>query len=390
MKIVSYPKAKSGPSSNLKAKASQIIKETKDKGPSILEVTANGRGVYINPETLIIAGDHVDIPLKGTLEQFIRIQEKVALRQYETVRPCSIEPTAGIKIHQEVRAIESMAVVAPGEWGEEIPETMASILVAARIAGVSKRIVLLRPDSSGGISPVSLFAAGLAEATDVYRAGGVPGMVGLTEGWTGDIPEKIFLVGGTRLERMVHNTLVKTRLKKSLDLVVFADSKSGVEPILATLSSWFQDNPFGKALFITTSKRILNRLEVHIAKEPEPRPYWWKELQNLQVVIAPSFENALEILKDFSIDYLAPFTSQSLDKILALPSVNHYVFGDMISPLISKRGLFTGITAGNQITDGFGPSGVFSFLRTITIEEIDVKAGERLKAGFRQLNRIKF
>jgi len=245
-----------GQSTALKSKASKRIKSIISAGISNIEKKTKGRGLIIPESTLEISQHHVNSHVASTIELLIRIQEKVATRQYETIRPCTLEPTAGIKIKQEVRSVDSMAVVANGEYGTEIPEIMASLLIGARIAGVSSRIVLLKPDINGGISPISLYAAYLADATHVFRTGGAEGLVALSRGWLCDVPEKVFLPEGNQMEMAVYKDLLKNPWKELIDLLVFTDSKAGVEPIINILASWIQDNPYGRVALVTTSKRV--------------------------------------------------------------------------------------------------------------------------------------
>ncbi|MBU1240224.1 histidinol dehydrogenase [Myxococcota bacterium] len=389
MRTVNSLETAGEPSSNLKAKAAKAIADVMEQGVHAIEAPTFGKGLNIPLEILMLAEQHISMPQMAVMETFLRYNEKVALRQYQTVRPCALEPTAGIKIQQEVRAVDSMAVVAKGTWSDEIPETLGAQLVAARVAGVPRRIVLLQPDDQGGEAPISLFMSHMAEATHVYRAGGIEGMVALFEGWLGPIPDKVFLIGGTRLERVVHSLLVQRGKKNRLDLVVLADSKSGVEPIIEILGSFIQDNPLSKVALVTTSRRVLKRVE-QLLEEEDADKWWIRDLKNSQALILGSIEEALTVLRDYSINYFVPLISNYEDTVHHLPGVNHFIVGDVLGPLISKRALNVGTTGETRMEEGIGPSGVFSFLRTITIEEIGVKAGERIKSQMRQLGRLHF
>lgn len=376
------------PSTSLKAKATRRVEELVARGETLLTEGAHGKGLLIGQKTLELAAGHLTTPQRAALEGFLRFQEKVALRQYQTVRPCAVEPTAGITFHQEIHSVSSMAVVADGTWSDEIPEGLAAQLVAARIAGVPKRMVLLKPDRAGGVSPLSLFVCHLGEATHVYRTGGVEGMVGLFEGWLGPVPNKVHLLGGNRLERIVLGKLVQREKKNRIDLVVLADSKAGVESILEILGTSIQDNPLLKAALVTTSKRVLKRVDQLMEIHPKRDAYWFRDLKQVQVLVQPSMEVALETLGSYMIDYLVPLSSQPEQVIASLSSVNHFVLGDTIGPLISKRALGVGSLGESRVEEGVGGSGIFNYLRTVTIEEVSMKAGERLKSSFRLLDRV--
>jgi histidinol dehydrogenase len=375
-------------SSTLKSKASKKIKTIKDAGMNGVLQKTKGKGLEISFEIIETANFHLSAPVQASIESIVRIQEKVALRQYETIRPCTMEPTAGVKIKQIVKPVKSMAVVAPGIWDKEVPHELTSIIVAANVAGVSKRMVFLEPDAAGGISPLSLYAANLSEATHVWRTGGAHALVNLFSGNFDDIPERIFLIGGDRLDRVIFNILSKIEQNENIDLVLLIDSQSGIVPVIETIESFKNNNPLSNIQLVTTSKRILKKIEQYIEKISENKPLLLNDFKKLPVLIASSIEHALSEISKVNIDYLSLFISKPESIISDISSVNHILIGDIISPLVSKRGLGTGVIKNYDSGVVHEATGVYSFLKTFTVEKISAKAGERIRTCFKQIDNI--
>jgi histidinol dehydrogenase len=387
MRFVSSLEPRKNQASSLIGKARRIIKNCQKEGVVELEKATCGKGLDIPLEITEKAADFLSEPVRVSLERIVRIQEKIALKQYETLRPSHLKPTAGIKITQNVKRLEKMAVSASGVWGEEIPESLASILISARIAGVPDRILLLKPDENGGISPVSLYTAGLAEATKIFRAGGNSGMVALQSGFLGKIPDKHFLVGGDRIERTVYQELCAKHQLPVLDLAILLDSKSSIEPVIEMMKAWVQDEPDSAIQLFSTSKRVINRIQNHLENYEinNEKEWWWPDFKKIPIMMLETSDDFIDVFRNCAVRYMIMLIEDS-DKIYNnLTYVDHAVSGDVIPSMISKRVLSAGV-----INSDFSNSsqGVFAFLRTSTFEKIGTQAGNRLKNRFSILDRL--
>ncbi|MBU1245061.1 histidinol dehydrogenase [Myxococcota bacterium] len=387
LRVVGQLDPPSGLATVLRGRAQKRIDEIEKEGMTAVESACRGRGLVIAPDVVEAALVHVTPPQQAALESLVHIHRKIALRQYETLRSCVIEPTTGVKITQEVRPVPSMAVVAPGTWDEQVPHALLSVLAAARVAGVPRRAVLLEPDSAGGVSPVSILAAGLGEATDIYRTGGVPGLVALSRGWLGFVPEKTELCGGSRLVQAAGEILHGRSEVPAYDMLVLTDSTSGVQPVLEILSSWLADDPFSTVGFLTTSRRLVQRMETHLDALPEPRPAWTRDLAQIPVVVRQTVEEMITASSAVRVKYLVLLVSKPEQYIPQIFHASHIVLGDNAAALISRRAFAAGVLTAGGLKASCETTGVFSFLRSVTIEKIGHKTAERLKVQLNQLTK---
>jgi len=387
LRVVAQLDPPSGLATILRGKAQKKIDDIEKEGINAVESACRGRGLTIAPDVVEAARVHVTPPQQAALESLAHIHRKVALRQYETLRPCVIEPTTGVKITQELRPVPSMAVVAPGTWDEQAPHALLSVLAAARVAGVPRRAVLLEPDAAGGVTPVSILAAGLGEATDIFRTGGVPGLVALSRGWLGFTPERTELAGGSRLVQAAGEILHGRPAVPAYDLLVLTDSTSGVLPVLEILSSWLADDPFSTVGFLTTTRRLVQRMEAHLDALPEPKPAWTRDLAQLPVVVRQTVEEMIAASAVVRVKYLVLLVSKPELYIPQIFHADHIVLGDNAAALISRRAFAAGVFTAGGLHASCDSSGVFSFLRSVTIEKIGHKTADRLKVQLNQLTK---
>lgn len=387
LRVVGHLDPPVGLATILRGKAQKRIDEVDREGMVAVEAACRGRGLVIPPEVVESARVHVSPPQQAAIESLAHIQRKVALRQYETLRSCVIEPTTGVKIIQELRPVPSMAVVAPGAWDEQVPHALLSVLAAARVAGVPRRAVLLEPDAAGGVSPVSILAAGIGEATDVYRAGGVPGLVALSRGLLGFTPETVQLAGGSRLVQAAGELLYGRPQVPAYDLLVLTDSTSGVLPVVEILATWLADDPFSTVGLLTTSKRLVQRVEAHVDALPEPKPAWSRDLAQVPVVVRSTVEDMLAASTAVRVKYLVLLVSKPEQYLPQISHAAHVVLGDNAAALISRRAFAAGVLTAGGATAACENTGVYAFLRSMTIEKIGHKSAERLKVQLNQLTK---
>ncbi len=371
----------------LRGKAQKRIEESEQAGFAGVEAACRGRPLVIGPELVELARGHVTPPQQAALESLFHIQRKVALRQYETLRPCIVDPTTGVKISQEIRPLQSVAIVAPGSWEEQVPHELGAFLTAAAIAGVPRRVALLEPDAAGGVSPVNILAASMGEATEIFRAGGVAGLVGLLSGWFGPVPEKILVAGQNRLVRAAWEILHGIRPVSGYDLLVLTDSTSGVQPVLEIFSNWLTDDPNSAVGFLTTSRRLVARMESHLAALPEPRAPWTRDMEHVPVVVRSTVEEMVAESARHRVRYLVLLVSKPESCLPRLGRADHIVVGDHAAALAARRAFAAGgVWAGDCIHPD-ETSGVFAFLRTQTVQKIGHKAAERLRVQLALLSK---
>jgi len=215
----------------------------------------------------------------------------------------------------------------------------------------------------------------------------VPGLVALTRGWLGFTPERIEVAGGGRLVQAAGELLLGRPEVPSYDLLVCTDSTSGVLPVVEILSSWLTDDPFTTVGLLTTSKRLVQRVEAHLDALPEPKPAWTRDLAQIPVVVRATVEEMLAASAAVRVKYLVLLVSKPETYVPQLAHAAHVVLGDNAAALISRRAFAAGVLTAGGASAAAEATGVFAFLRTMIVEKIGHKAAERLKVQLNQLTK---
>jgi histidinol dehydrogenase len=170
-------------------------------------------------------------------------------------------------------------------------------------------------------------------------------------------------------------------------MLVLTDSTSGVQPVLEILSSWLADDPFSTVGFLTTSRRLVQRMETHLDALPEPRPAWTRDLAQIPVVVRQTVEEMITASSAVRVKYLVLLVSKPEQYIPQIFHASHIVLGDNAAALISRRAFAAGVLTAGGLKASCETTGVFSFLRSVTIEKIGHKTAERLKVQLNQLTK---
>ena len=99
----------------------------------------------------------------------------------------------GTILGQKITALESVGVYVPGGKAA-YPSSVLMNIIPAEVAGVERIVMVTPPGRDGKVNPVTLTAAHLAGATEVYKAGGAQAIAALAFG-TESIPRVNKIVG---------------------------------------------------------------------------------------------------------------------------------------------------------------------------------------------------
>ena len=99
----------------------------------------------------------------------------------------------GTMLGQKVTPLSSVGVYVPGGKAA-YPSSVLMNIIPAEVAGVPRIVMVTPPDKNGKVNPVTLIAAHLAGATEVYKAGGAQAVAALAFG-TESIPRVNKIVG---------------------------------------------------------------------------------------------------------------------------------------------------------------------------------------------------
>ena len=173
----------------------------------------------------------------------------------------------GRRIGQKVTPIASVGVYIPGGTAT-YPSTVLMNVIPAQIAGVSHIYIITPPNKDGNVDETILAAASLLKIKDVYKVGGAQGIAALAYS-TKTIPKVDKIVGpGNRYvacaKRLVSGIVGIDTIAGPSEVCILADSSSNPVFIAADMLAQAEHDTFAKAICVSDSKEILERVSLEI------------------------------------------------------------------------------------------------------------------------------
>ena len=175
----------------------------------------------------------------------------------------------GIKITKKFLPISSVGCYIPGGLAR-YPSSAIMSIVPAKVAGVKRIVVVSPPNSDGKIDPLTIVAADISGANEIYKTGGVQSIAALSYG-TKTIPkvDKIIGPGGsfvTSAKSLVSDKTGIDMLAGPTELGIIADNSANPKFIALDLISQAEHSSDTFCYLITTSEKLAKSVKAVISK----------------------------------------------------------------------------------------------------------------------------
>jgi len=165
----------------------------------------------------------------------------------------------GIKISKKFVSIQSVGCYIPGGLAR-YPSSVIMSVVPAKIAGVKRIVVVSPPNSDGKIDPLTIVAADICGANEIFKTGGVQSIAALSYG-TKSISkvDKIVGPGGafvTTAKSLVSKDTGIDMLAGPTELGIIADDSANPRFIALDLMSQAEHSSDTFCYLITTSNKL--------------------------------------------------------------------------------------------------------------------------------------
>ena len=170
--------------------------------------------------------------------------------------------SAGITLTQKITPLASVGCYVPG-GKYPLASSVLMNMIPAKVAGVPRR-VLLTPAKNGEIHPAVLASAYLAEATEVWAAGGAQGIAAAALG-AGELEPVDKIVGPgnafvTEAKRQLQGEVAIDMLAGPSELLVVVDASTLLEPIAYDLMAQSEHGPDSTSIVMSRSLTVLQKL----------------------------------------------------------------------------------------------------------------------------------
>ncbi len=172
--------------------------------------------------------------------------------------------TDGIKISKKFVPIQSVGCYIPGGLAR-YPSSVIMSVIPAKIAGVKRIVVVSPPNFDGKIDPLTIVAANLCGANEIYKIGGAQAIAALSFG-TKSISkvDKIVGPGGpfvTIAKSMISERTAIDMLAGPTELGIIADATANPRYIALDLISQSEHSNDTFCYLITTSEKLAKSVD---------------------------------------------------------------------------------------------------------------------------------
>jgi histidinol dehydrogenase len=244
--------------------------------------------------------DRVPPRVRAAIAAAARNIEKVARRQ----RPIGWKVTTmpGVTVEQRVTPLDRVGCYVPG-GRHPLPSSLLMTAIPARAAGVREIIVACpRP------APVVMAAARAAGVTKLFRMGGAQAIAAMAYG-TKTVPQVDKIVGPGNQYVAAAKALVATDC--AIDFyagpteIVIVSDKGRPEWIAADLIAQAEHDPQARALLITTSRRLAQRVARAVsAQMPKAGPARESLARFGGIIVAGSRDEAVDLANRAAAEHL--------------------------------------------------------------------------------------
>ncbi len=169
----------------------------------------------------------------------------------------------GTILGQKITALESAGVYVPGGKAA-YPSSVLMNIIPAMVAGVGRIVMVTPPGKDGKVNPVTLTAAHLAGATEVYKVGGAQAIAALAFG-TDSIPRVNKIVGPGNIfvalaKKAVYGHASIDSIAGPSEILVLADESANPRFVAADLLSQAEHDELASAILVTTSMELAEKV----------------------------------------------------------------------------------------------------------------------------------
>ena len=281
----------------------------------------------------------------------------------------------GTILGQKVTALSSVGVYVPGGKAA-YPSSVLMNIIPAEVAGVEKIVMVTPPGKDGKVNPVTLIAAHLAGATEVYKVGGAQAIAALAFG-TKSIPRVNKIVGPGNIfvalaKKAVYGHVSIDSIAGPSEILVLADETANPRFVAADLLSQAEHDELASAILVTTSMELAEKVFAEaeaFVQNLSRKAILEKSLENYgYILVADSMEDAIETANAIASEHLEIVTKNPFEVMTKIQNAGAIFMGEYSSEPLGDY--FAGpnhVLPTNGTAKFFSPLGVDDFIKKSSI-----------------------
>lgn len=281
----------------------------------------------------------------------------------------------GTMLGQKVTALESVGVYVPGGKAS-YPSSVLMNIIPAEVAGVERIVMVTPPGKDGKVNPVTLTAAHIAGATEVYKVGGAQAIAALAFG-TESIPRVNKIVGPGNIyvalaKKAVYGHVSIDSIAGPSEILVIADETANPRFVAADLLSQAEHDELASAILVTTSPELAQKVSAEIdefLKTLSRREILEKSLNNYgYLLVVDTLDDAIDTANEIASEHLEIVTKNPFEVMTKIKNAGAIFIGEYSSEPLGDY--FAGpnhVLPTNGTAKFFSPLGVDDYMKKSSI-----------------------
>ena len=223
-----------------------IVDDVKARGDEALfEYTEKFDKVKVTKDTIRVTKEEIDEALKQVdpklMEVMVKSMKNIRAFHEKQKQLSWFDTTPdGTILGQRVTPLDSAGLYVPGGKAA-YPSSVLMNIIPAEVAGVNRIVMVTPPGKDGKVNPVTLAAAHIAGATEVYKVGGAQAIAALAFG-TESIPKVNKIAGPGNIyvalaKKAVYGHVSIDSIAGPSEIMVLADESANAKFVAADLLS---------------------------------------------------------------------------------------------------------------------------------------------------------
>ena len=354
------------------------VKEKKDE--AVFAYTKQFDGASINAGNVRVTEAEIKEAMEAVEPELLKIMKKAMdnIRDYHQMqvrRSWFDTKKNGVILGQKVTALESVGVYVPGGKAA-YPSSVLMNIIPAEVAGVERIVMVTPPGKDGKVNPVTLTAACLAGATEVYKVGGAQAVAALAFG-TQSIPRVNKIVGPGNIfvavaKKAVYGHVSIDSIAGPSEILILADETANPRFVAADLLSQAEHDELASAILVTTSRKLAEKVSAEVDRFVEQlsrKEILEKSLENFgYILVASSMDEAVETANAIASEHLEIVTKDPFAVMTRIRNAGAIFIGEYSSEPLGDY--FAGpnhVLPTNGTAKFFSPLGVDDFIKKSSI-----------------------
>ena len=358
-----------------------IVDDVRAKGDeAVFSYTERFDGVRLDPSTIRVTDGEIQEALAHVDPQLLAIMKR-SMKNIRTYHEKQLQQSwfdakpDGTILGQKVTALSSVGVYVPGGKAA-YPSSVLMNIIPAGGAGVPRILMVTPPGRDGKVNPVTLIAAHLAGATEIYKVGGAQAVAALAFG-TASIPRVHKIVGPGNIfvalaKKAVYGHVSIDSIAGPSEILVLADGTANPRFVAADLLSQAEHDELASAILVTTSMELAQQVSREVDQFVQilsRREILEKSLDNYgRILVADTMADAIAAANEIAPEHLEILTKNPFDTMTRIQNAGAIFLGEYSSEPLGDY--FAGpnhVLPTNGTAKFFSPLGVDDFIKKSSI-----------------------